>query len=284
MRALLISLVALSALHGANVMRIACGSAGGVDAAGNVWQADGAYATGGSAYTTAALSALDLPYRALRFTPGTMTYTLPAANGDYLLSLYFIENRTAASVPPVAVGQRKFSVSVGGVPVVTSLDLFAAAGSMHPYSVTNSVHVTMGKIVIAGMAEIGNALLSGIRVDSVDPPPFAPYLTGTSASVPNCPTAGLAFLYVSDTAKLYWCFAGSNWNPVSDLVLAPSIFPKLVALDECSGTGGSPIVWDCSGMFRAMIARENGSTMSLVGIDLVVSGGAYPPVSWVPIK
>ncbi len=266
-------------------IRIACGSStGGVDALGHVWQSD-AYFTGGADYSRADMAALGVPYRALR--NGTaFLYSVPLPNGDYTVKLYWAEIRTATSSPPISAGQRKFDVTVAGVLVAPSLDLFAAVGSFMPYSLTFPVTVSGGVLTISEAAAAGSlgALLSGIEITSVDAPPpapFAPYLTGTSDAVPNCPTSGLAFLYVSDTAKLFWCFAGSNWTPVSDLVNAPSIF-HLQALDECNSSGTA---WDCRGMFRAMISRDDGGpAMSLVGLDMVVSGGAYPPVSWIPVK
>ncbi len=289
MTKLLMLILMASALDAANVLRIACGSStSGTDAAGVTWQSD-AFFSGGTDYSRADMAALGYPYRALRNGP-TFAYNIPLPNGDYTVKLYWVEIRTAASSPPISTGQRKFAVSVGGTVINPSLDLFAAAGSFMPYTMTFPVTVSNGMLSISETAATGSlgALLSGIAIDSVDAPPplpFARYVTGTTAAVPQCPESGLTFAYVSDTDKLYWCWSGGNWFIMSDLVNPPSIF-HLQALDECQGSGGTvPNAWDCSGMFRAMIGRNDGKPpLSLVGIDLTVSGGAYPPVTWVPAK
>ncbi len=283
MSKLLIILVACS-LHAANVYRIACGSStGGADAQGQFWQSD-AYFTGGASFSRADMAALGLPYKALR-NGASFSYSIPLPNGEYTVKLYWAENRTAASSPPIGTGQRQFAVSVAGALAVPSLDLFATAGSLMPYSLTFPVSVSTGTLSISETAAAGSlgALLSGISVDSVDAPPplpFAPYFVGLESAPPACPS-GLAFLVATDTNHLLWCVGGSAWHPIGDFSAGPSIF-HLQALDACQSSSGA---WDCSGTFRAMISRDDGgATMSLVGIDLTVSGAAYPPITWAPAK
>ncbi len=161
----------------ATTIRIACGSStGGVDAAGNLWQPD-AHFSGGTDYSRANMAALDLPYRALRY--GAFTYSLPTTAGQYTVTLYFLENRTAASDPQISPGQRKIAVTINGTVVIPSLDLYAVAGSLVPYSAKLSITAT-GPLVITIAPVAGSlaALLSGIQVDSVDVPP--PPITGAA--------------------------------------------------------------------------------------------------------
>ncbi len=299
MRALLLlSLLLLGGGEGnaAILYRIACGSQGGTDAAGNVWQSDAMYA-GGARWTSLnqpALSSQPIPYQAERYTaPASFpfSYTLPAAAGDYIVTLGFLEVRTDASIPPIAAGQRVFSVSIHGTVVQPALDIFAAAGSLTPYSLTFHV-TTTGPIVIALASITGNAVLSSIQVDSVavaPPPAFAPYLTGVESALPSACPQGLTFFVATDTDHLFWCAASGAWHRVGDFSAGPSIF-HLNAVDQCHGSGagvdayGNPFTWDCSGFYRAMLVRNDGSYVSLVGENLDLSGAAYGVVTWVPAK
>ncbi len=177
----ILSILALALTAHAAPLRIACGSAtGGVDAQGSAWQPDAFYA-GGTAYASPALAALDFPYRTLRYGASAFAYSLPVAPGKYTVTLYFVENRTAASVPPVAAGQRQFSVTVNGTAAVASLDLFAVAGSLKPYSVSVTAQVVAGPLVVSVAPVLGNALLSGIQVEEVITPP-APSTSGIKAA------------------------------------------------------------------------------------------------------
>lgn len=283
LRIILLVLALLPAAHSATLLRIACGSStGGMDAQGHAWQADAFYA-GGTAYTTTALAALDLPYRTLRYGASAFTYAIPAANGDYILKLSFIENRTASSSPPVKVGQRKFSVSVAGSPVVqvvaSNLDLYATVGSMAPYVISVPVSVFGGKVFITVAPDVGNALISGIQLDSVDappPPPSVPFLTGLESAPPVCPASGLTLFLATDSNHLFWCFAGSSWHVIGDVRNAP---PELVKLEECNGSGAA---WNCAGLYRATIKRTDGSVVPLVGS--IFDPPITLPAVWVAAK
>jgi hypothetical protein len=287
--------------HAATVLRIACGSStGGTDAAGHVWQAD-TYFAGGTAYTSASLASLDLPYRTLRFSASAFSYAIPASDGDYILTLNMIENRTPASVPPVAAGQRKFSVSASGgsgvVQVVASnLDLYAVAGSLKPYTISIPVSVIGGKLFVTVAPDVGNALLSGIQLEPVAPPPPPPsvlYLTGPESAPPVCPASGLTMLYTTDTQRLLWCYAGSMWHFVGDVLngAAPPL-PALVKLERCVGTGPGisltsdpPIPWNCEPMYHATVKRTDGSEMLIIGVeDTGNTLPQIPPVQWVEVK
>ena len=219
-----------AAAYGAAVYRIACGSSSTVtDATGSAWQAD-AFFTGGTAYTTPAMAALDGPYRSLRYSASKITYTIPLDNGTYRIRLSFLENRTASSVPPVGAGQRRFTVTAAGLPLTqaspvipTSLDLYATAGSLHPLLITADVVVDSGQLVIDITPELGNAVISGIEIDSLnDPGPnliVVTYLAGLESAPPACPVAGLTLFLAVDTNHLFWCVAsGSNgkWNTIGD--------------------------------------------------------------------
>lgn len=296
MRTILFTLAFSLGCHAATLMRIACASPGGTDLAGNVWQADAYYSATSArwdATSQAALAALDLPYRALRYSAPTgsaFSYAipLPSVAADYTLTLYFQEPNKAAR------GLRVFDVLVNGAVVKSGLDLYAETGAaLKPYALAVPLSAIAGALAVKLVPVAGmNAVLSGIQLDSVEKPPalpFAPYLTGTTLAVPQCPAIGLAFAYILDTQRLYWCFDGSNWNPVSDLVLGPSIF-QVKQVDACQGgatyttSDGQLITWDCTGLYRAILSRMDGSYISLVGEHIDLPSDAYGVAKWLPAK
>ncbi len=286
---LAIACLLCASAHSATIYRIACGSQGGTDAAGNAWQSDAMYA-GGARWTSAnqpALATQPIPYQAERYG-ASFSYSLPTATGDYTITLGFLEVRTDASVPPIAIGQRVFSVSINGAVVQPALDIFAAAGSLVPYSLTFHI-TTTGPIVIALASIVGNAVLSSIQVDSVavaQPAAFAPYLTGVESALPSACPQGLTFFVATDTDHLFWCAEGGAWHRVGDFSAGPSIF-NLKAVDEChvnrDPTVNGDYPWDCAGMYRALMTRDDGTYISLVGVNMDISSSSYP-VIWLPAK
>ncbi len=158
-------MLALS-LQAATVARMACGGAGGTDQTENVWAAD-TKTGGGAAWTSAnqsALSTQPVPYQTLCYSAGAVpfsrTFAVPA--GNYNVILKFLEpNKTAA-------GQRTFSVSINGAPVLIGLDVFAGAGAaLRPYDRTFPVSAPGGFIQITAAGVLGNAVLSAVQIDSV---------------------------------------------------------------------------------------------------------------------
>ncbi|MCX6925712.1 MAG: hypothetical protein NT154_21245, partial [Verrucomicrobia bacterium] len=69
-----------------------------------------------------------------------------------------------------------FTVTINGTPVLQRLDLVATAGLLKPYDKTFPVVATSGQIQVVFTGNVGNAVISGIQVDSVDtqaPPTLA---------------------------------------------------------------------------------------------------------------
>jgi malectin (di-glucose binding ER protein) len=170
MRSLALLLCCASLASGATLYRIACGSQGGTDPAGNVWTADTLF-VGGGPWTVAnqpALASQPVPYQALRYSnpPGTpFSYSIPLPPGQYVVTLKFMEpNKTAA-------GQRVFSASVGGAVAYAALDLFSEVGALVADDKVVPITTTASPLVISFAAATGNAVLSGIQIDSVTPPP-----------------------------------------------------------------------------------------------------------------
>ena len=128
------------------------------DAAGVIYQAD-AYFTGGNAGTTGVAingTTDDLLYQAERW--GASSYNIPLANGNYNLTLKFAENYWAAA------GKRLFDVTVGGVTMISNLDVYAKAGKNTAYDVVLPVSVTNGTLSIKFVNKVDNAKICAVKV------------------------------------------------------------------------------------------------------------------------
>ena len=145
-------ILAATALHGATVANVACGSAGDMGFSG----------VGSYAYALAGQSA---PYNAMRASAAPFSYTFSVAPGTYSIKLSFIEPR-ATQVP----GARKFNIDIGGVRYQTGFDIFAIGGTLAPLDATYRAAFT-GPIIITFTPVVGNVIVSGIQIDSVDAPP-----------------------------------------------------------------------------------------------------------------
>jgi beta-galactosidase len=93
-------------------------------------------------------------YRAGRFS-----YELPLANGDYELTLRFVE-----PVEDQQVGKRVFDVLVQGNVTIENLDIAAAAGRLTALERTVPLHVGDGKARIEFLPKAGEAILSSFSV------------------------------------------------------------------------------------------------------------------------
>jgi alpha-galactosidase len=131
------------------------------DADGNVWQADHGFADGDTLSRDA-----DLPiagtktpalYRSERY--GMTAFSLPLANGKYLVKLHFAETYDAMNAP----GLRVFSFNVQGHEF-KDLDLFAKSGLQHAYVESVPVNITGGKLDITFTANVENPEINGIEI------------------------------------------------------------------------------------------------------------------------
>ncbi len=159
---LLLSLLLSSSLSAVTLARIDCGGSGD-----SVWSADMLYSGGfrWGAANQPAMGAQAIPYSSLRY--GSFSYALQFAPGSFQVTLKFLEPSATA-----AAGSRVFDVTVNGVTVFSGLDLFSSAGALKPFDLSFPVTATAdGKILIVLKPTKGNAVLSGIQVDSIDAPP-----------------------------------------------------------------------------------------------------------------
>ena len=123
--------------------------------------------TGGTCYT----SPIPLPAGAPSYLQqeryGNFSYRFPMADGQYAVTLHFIENSTAITGP----GQRQFSVSINGGPVLTAFDLAATVALNTPIDRFFPVLAGGGAgLTIVFTTIVRNAVVSAIDITPVVPP------------------------------------------------------------------------------------------------------------------
>ncbi|MGD0248930.1 MAG: malectin domain-containing carbohydrate-binding protein, partial [Candidatus Limnocylindrales bacterium] len=127
------------------------------------------YYSGGSTYTNTATINMsqittNVPPAAIFNSEryGAMTYTIPnlTAGRSYTVTLYFAETYLTAA------GQRLFSVSINGTSVLSSFDIYSAAGGQNR-AIARTFTTTAnssGQVVIQFTAQTENPKINGITV------------------------------------------------------------------------------------------------------------------------
>lgn len=96
----------------------------------------------------------------LAYRSGRFSYELPLPDGDYELTLRFVE-----PVDKQAVGQRVFDVLVQGSVALADLDIAAQAGSMRALERSVPLRVSGGQARIDFIPKAGTAILSSFSID-----------------------------------------------------------------------------------------------------------------------
>jgi beta-galactosidase len=91
------------------------------------------------------------------YREGRFQYELPLPDGDYAMTLRFVE-----PVDNATAGQRVFDVAVGGQVVLKDLDLASQVGAMTACERTVAITVTGGRARIQFVPKIGKAIVSAI--------------------------------------------------------------------------------------------------------------------------
>lgn len=132
------------------------------DADGNVWQPDHGFADGDTIARSEDLPIVNTTnpalYRSERY--GMTSFSLPLANGKYLVKLHFAETFDGIDGP----GLRVFSFNVAGHEF-KDFDVFAKSGGLHhAYVESVPVDITGGKLDITFTANIENPEINGIEI------------------------------------------------------------------------------------------------------------------------
>src|SRR5882757_5973318 len=188
------------ALLPAQNLNIDCGGYDNYTASdGTVWLADRYFSGGQQLYTGYPVGGTPDP---LLFGTarvgyyGGFSYAIPVANGEYNVTLRFAE------VGYWVAGQRVFSVSIGGNPVLSNFDVIAQGGYYKVIDRQFPVAVADGTIRIDVQGVVGTGLLSAIQIaqvggTSTPPPPSepsepSPSLSASPASLSFASVAGEA--------------------------------------------------------------------------------------------
>ncbi|NJL32197.1 MAG: hypothetical protein HC898_11575 [Phycisphaerales bacterium] len=97
-------------------------------------------------------------YRTEAFDMGAYRFTLP--NGTYTVQLHFAETFESIS----AAGERVFSVTIEGKPVLTDLDLFKAVGANTAMIKAYEVKLVDGVLDIEFNSKVQSHLISAIEI------------------------------------------------------------------------------------------------------------------------
>jgi len=130
------------------------------DKSGTAYKSDRYYQGGNVRKTSSRIAETsdDRLYQSERY--GNFTYSIPMANGNYLVTLKFAEIYWSSK------GKRIFDVYIEGTKVISGLDIFAQVGKYHPYGVSIPVTVTDGKLDISFSSVVDNAKVSAILVQT----------------------------------------------------------------------------------------------------------------------
>jgi hypothetical protein len=183
-------------------IRVNAGGPSFTDSAGATWFADQQFggantwgydsATTGSTSTYAGQSIANTVnnqqtlYQTERWGNPLYRFTVP--NGYYQVTFKFCENYD----PDSHIGGRVFSVVAAGLPVITNLDVYQAAGGEHiAYDVPTTVVVTAGQLDVVFSSSADTSQVNAMQVLRLTSPPTAtvtPTKTVTSTNTPLPPT------------------------------------------------------------------------------------------------
>jgi hypothetical protein len=174
-----------SAPNGEEVFRLNCGAVGWdyTDPRGNFWLQDEAYSknnrwgyVNGANYDEGTPTGTDIVpvYRTQRRGLNNLKYVVDLPNGNYQVTLHFIETVFSAS------GKRVFDVALEGNVVLSRLDIYTSAGGKNrPYSRTFPVTISDRKLEVTFPALASDyAVLSAleVKVQSVSDDAFLDFL------------------------------------------------------------------------------------------------------------
>ncbi|MCA9512324.1 MAG: hypothetical protein KC560_16560 [Myxococcales bacterium] len=155
--------------------RVNVGGAAYTDSAGHVWEADGAYVSGGTAMYNSRLQPLATSdpflFQSLRYDTDPATdihYELPLPDGRYHVRLHFME-----AWDEFVAGQRVFDVRVESQLVLDDLDLLAESPQWRT-AITHEfdIDVTDGSLSVQLAEEVWQPTLSALEVALVSSTPI----------------------------------------------------------------------------------------------------------------
>ncbi|MEM7380767.1 MAG: malectin domain-containing carbohydrate-binding protein, partial [Bacteroidota bacterium] len=159
--------MALSAIAQQSPIYLNCGSTSSASHNSITYAAD-QYYSGELTYISTHVTNPE-PFKSIRYTKTptvgshVMDYKIPVANGDYDVTLHFLEIYFGVSGSG-GVGSRVFDVSIEGQLLEDDLDIYNQVGGNVVYSPTHTVTVSDGELTIDFVASVGDPIISAIEV------------------------------------------------------------------------------------------------------------------------
>ena len=196
-------------------IRVNSGGAAYVDTLGQTWAADYGFTGGNLWSTTGTVANNPAPalYQTCRW--GNFSYSFPAPNGSYQVTLKF------ADPSMTGPGQRVFSVALNGAQVLTNFDISATAGGMMiVLDESFPVTVTNGQINIQFIPGSANwPMVNGIQIVQAPQTAFTPIRVNATGPAYVDP---LGQQWSADTG-----FTGGNpWSTTQNIggTIAPALY------------------------------------------------------------
>jgi hypothetical protein len=145
----------------ATILSINCGGSGFTGTDGTNWSADEDFSGGDLLYTGSTISGAQDQYlyrSARRGLYADFSYSIPLANGAYLLKLRFAE------IAFTAPGQRVFNVTANGSAILTNFDILREVPPLTVDDKVFPVTVTNGTLQIAFAGVVNFGVINGIQI------------------------------------------------------------------------------------------------------------------------
>jgi hypothetical protein len=173
----------------APILSINCGGSAFTSSDGTQWSTDQYYAGGDLIYSGSLINGtqdLYLYRTARRGLYGNFSYSIPLANGSYLLRLRFAE------IVYSAPGQRVFNVAANSSPLLTNFDILKEVAPLTVDDKQFNVTVSNGTLQVNVTGVVGFGILNGLQVfaSTASPPPPTPTLSVSPTSLSFAGTAG----------------------------------------------------------------------------------------------
>jgi len=174
----------------------------------------------------------DVPYRTERY--GSFAYNVPVPNGTYTVTLQFAE------IYWTAAGSRRFNVTLEGQAVLSSFDIFAAAGArMTAHDRTFTATVSDGVLNVGFATVTDNASVAGLIIAAgavVPPGPVDAVLSWsawTGGAWSEC-IAGSQSRIETQTATIV--------TPAQNGGVTPALSASRTAIQPCAVAPPPPVV------------------------------------------